>query len=305
MRRYLPTYLLLLMLGTGPVLWGQEPASAELFLDAYSDTFQEKFFEALKEKGIEKYDRATALLLECKQMQPDNPVIDHELAKTLSASGEQAAAEAYALTAVLAEPTEFWYLNTLMNILKAGYRGIENVEPDLPVNQPAFRVNLARWYLEQADAEKALDQLESLPETPEVAQLRNRASHLADTTASKTQADKKVQQPAAAEQGSVVYYMQLLEGQLTAGLWGDAKDMASEAIESYPVQPFFYYAKGQALLALGQATEAVGVLEMGETMLLEEGALAQRIYRALAEAHGTLGNEEKARSYKSRIKTGS
>ncbi len=305
MRRYLPTYLLLLMLGPGPVLWGQEPASAELFLDAYSDTFQEKFFEALKEKGIENYDRATALLLECKQMQPDNPVIDHELAKTLSASGEQASAEAYALTAVQAEPTEFWYLNTLMNILKAGYRGLENVAPGLPVTQPAFRVNLARWYLEQADAGKALGQLESLPETPEVAQLRNRARYLTDSAASETRADKRGQQPAVAEEGSVAYYMQLLETQLTAGRWREAKDLASEAIESYPVQPFFYYAKGQALLALGQATEAVSELEMGETMLLEEGALAQRIYKALAEAHGALGNEERARAYKSRIKTGS
>jgi len=34
-------------------LYGQEVAqSAEVFLDEYSDVFQEKFFEALKQRGI-------------------------------------------------------------------------------------------------------------------------------------------------------------------------------------------------------------------------------------------------------------
>ena len=82
MQRNLPIYLMLLMLGIGPVVWAQEEESAEISLEAYTDTFQEKFFEALKEKGIENFDRASALLQECKQMQPDNPVVDHELAKT-------------------------------------------------------------------------------------------------------------------------------------------------------------------------------------------------------------------------------
>ena len=81
--------------------------------------------------------------------------------------------------------------------------------------------------------------------------------------------------------------------------------MASEAIESYPLQPFFYYAKGQALLGAGKPSEALTTLEMGEALLLEENALAQRFYRALAEAHTALGNEEKAQSYKNRLKTGS
>lgn len=291
------------MLGTGPA-GGQEPASAELFLDAYSDTFQEKFFEALKEKGIENYDRAAALLQECKQMQPDNPVLDHELAKTLAASGDYPAAESYALKAVQAEPTEYWYLNTLMNILKAGFRSLDNVATGLPVTMPAFRTNLAKWHLEQAEFERALGQIEGLPETPEVAQLRSRAEHLADSTRHSARAAQNVQQPAGPEEGSTAYYMQLLEGHLSAGRWEEANTTGSEAIEMYPVQPFFYFARGQALLALGKAAEALGVLEMGEELLLEEGPLAQRLYKALEETHTALGNEEKARTYKNRLKTG-
>ena len=36
--------------------------SSEVFLEEYSDTFQENFFEALKQKGIENYDKAINLL---------------------------------------------------------------------------------------------------------------------------------------------------------------------------------------------------------------------------------------------------
>lgn len=305
MRWNLPTYLILLMLGAGPAVQGQEEESAEISLEAYSDTFQEKFFEALKEKGIENYDRAAALLLECKEMQPDNRVVDHELAKTLAASGEREASLTYAVAAVEAEPAEYWYLNTLMTILKAQYREVEDAAPNLPFQMPRFRLNLARWYLDQSDADRARVQLKGLAATPEADRLRYLAERLADSTRNIPETGRVPRASDLPEEGTPEYFMQLLETHLSGGRWDEAREMASEAIESYPLQPFFYYAKGQALLASGNAAEAVSVLEMGEVLLLEEDALSQRFYKALAEAHGNLGNEEKAQSYKNRLKTGS
>ena len=41
----------------------REEGSADVFLEEYTDEFQEKFFEALKQKGIENYDRAGQGLL--------------------------------------------------------------------------------------------------------------------------------------------------------------------------------------------------------------------------------------------------
>ena len=46
------------------ILWiplcatAQEEESAEFFLEEYTDEFQNLFFEALKHKGIQNYDRA-------------------------------------------------------------------------------------------------------------------------------------------------------------------------------------------------------------------------------------------------------
>jgi len=84
------TFVLMLLL-TLQISYAQEQEddkldveeSAEVFLEEYTDEFQEKFFEALKQKGIHNYDRAIDLLLECKELKPDNSAINHELAKAL------------------------------------------------------------------------------------------------------------------------------------------------------------------------------------------------------------------------------
>jgi len=79
-----PFYLLLGILFLGLVFvptscYAQEKPSeiniedsAEVFLEEYSDDFEEAFFEALKQKGIENYDRAINLFLECKRLDAKN-----------------------------------------------------------------------------------------------------------------------------------------------------------------------------------------------------------------------------------------
>ena len=144
----------------------QEPQpSAELFLESYTDLFQERFFEALKQRGIENYDRAEALLLECKQMQPDNPVVDHELGKALYYQQQYTAAEPYALAAVSRAPAEYWYLHSLMEILSASYKTEASLQGVLPLEMPDIRLNLGKWYLQREKGAKALEYLKDLPQT--------------------------------------------------------------------------------------------------------------------------------------------
>lgn len=56
----------------------QEEESAEISLELYSDEFQEYFFEALKQKGIENYDKAINLLIKCKKLQPLETAVDYD-----------------------------------------------------------------------------------------------------------------------------------------------------------------------------------------------------------------------------------
>ena len=48
---------------------------------AIDDDFQNNYYEALKQKGIENYDRAIESLQKCLKIQPENPVLFFEIGK--------------------------------------------------------------------------------------------------------------------------------------------------------------------------------------------------------------------------------
>ena len=89
----------------------KEEESAEVFLEEYTDEFQDKFFEALKQKGIQNYDRAINLFLDCKRLDANNIVIDHELAKAYYLDKKYISAQQYAIEVLVSEPNNYWYLD--------------------------------------------------------------------------------------------------------------------------------------------------------------------------------------------------
>lgn len=293
-------------------VWGQEEESAEVYLEAYTDLFQERFFEALKQKGIENYDRAEALLLECKQMQPENPVVDHELAKALAARKQYASAEAYALAAVVAAPSEYWYLHTLMDLLNAQYKDLSSLEGVLPTNLPEIRQNLAQWHLSRGEGQKALEYLQRLPEGKEVLALKEKARSLPGETGG---ADRKKGAPEAGEaappeageasepDGELAAYRDQLQRLLEAGSWDAALDLGREAVERYPLQPYFHLGIGKAQLGKGAYRQALEQLEEGSYLLLEPGPIAVQLYEAMAAAYEALGNPDKAAEFRDKAKT--
>jgi predicted Zn-dependent protease len=304
MRRTAKTYwfwILLLSLGS---IGAQEEGSAELFTDAYTDQFQETFFEAIKQKGIENYDRAEALFLEAKKLDPINPVIDHELAKVLFQEKQYARAERYALDAVRAEPGEYWFVQTLMEILMQQSKLPQDYAGELPLDLAEFRLNLATWYYGQEKWDKAENQLAPLPVTDRVRLLKAQISHARLNEETKEALTREAEKPVAAE-GSVAAYEQTLRELLDKQNWNSVGETSREALERYPLQPFFYYANGLALLRQGRAIEAVQVLTEGEGMLLGDSEIGQMVYRTLAEAHTQLGNTEKAKKYQNKLKNGS
>ncbi|MFD1094472.1 tetratricopeptide repeat protein [Salegentibacter chungangensis] len=50
-----------------------------------TDAFQENFFEALKQKGIENYEKAITALETCRKLEPENAVVYFELGKNYKA----------------------------------------------------------------------------------------------------------------------------------------------------------------------------------------------------------------------------
>ena len=129
--------------------------SAEVFLEDYADEFQENFFEALKQKGIENYDKAVNLLLKCKQLDDENRVVDHELARVYYEDKKYTLGEGYAIAALVSEPENPWYLETLVDILEKQGISIDAVAQRIPYDNSKLKENLALTYFKKGKYESA------------------------------------------------------------------------------------------------------------------------------------------------------
>ena len=79
---------------------------------------------------------------------------------------------------------------------------------------------------------------------------------------------------------------------------------AQEALGSYPLQPYFYYAYGTALNNTGNPNKGIEVLESGLDYLLDDEGLRNKIYKQLSEGYSKMGNTQKANEYLNKINSG-
>ena len=80
--------------------------------------------------------------------------------------------------------------------------------------------------------------------------------------------------------------------------------VSEDALDNYPLQPYFYYAYGYALNKNGKHREAIEVLESGIDYLLNDISLANKIFTQLADAYSAMNNSVKANMYLSKVKPG-
>ena len=301
--------------------------SAEVFLDAYSDDFQENFFEALKQKGIENYDKSINALLKCKQLDASDPVVDHELAKVYAASRKYPQAEDYALTALKAQPENLWYAETLITVLQNQGKSIESLVSELPFNQPEFSKNLASLYLKKGNYETALtiirkadqnritkamatkieDSIQKRETFKKAARAVKDGSGSANsrprpetgTTSGLNSADSEISEPNPLE-----VYKTRLQALMQTDSVSVLNKLSEEALESYPAQPYFYFAQGVALNKMGLNEEAVETLETALDYLIDDTSLENSIYQALADTYTALNDAVKANMYLRKIKPG-
>lgn len=277
--------------------------SAEVFLEEYSDTFQEKFFEALKQKGIENYDKAINLLLECRQMDTDSHVIDHELAKVYMADKQYALAREYGINAVNVEPGNFWYLNTLVNIILKQGNSMNSVIPDIPYANHTLKENLALIYFRQRDFESSLELLDEIRVSAFSEALRSKLKDSIErqkpqnVKAPKTTTNTTASDP-------LLEYKNKIEGLIQSDDLQPLENMAKEALESYPLQPYFYYALAYALNKKGEHMRAAAELESALDYILDDVILANKFYQELVTAYTALNDTSKANMYLRKIKPG-
>jgi len=277
--------------------------SAEVFLEEYSDDFQESFFEALKQKGIENYDRAINLLLECKRLDPTNIVVDHELAKAYTSNKQYNLARDYGVAALKLQPENLWYLNTLIVALEKQGSSFEDLEMNIHSDNVKLQENLVLIYYNKGNFEDALSVLKKLKKSPFLVDLESKIN---DSIEKRDQNDQKVSFTTTVRSTSdpTQGYKIRIEGLIKTNNHFMLKQVAEEALETYPSQPYFYYAQGYALNKTSKHRDAVEVLEAALDYLVGDIVLANKIYTELVEAYNGINNSVKANMYLRKIKPG-
>ncbi|WP_396636171.1 tetratricopeptide repeat protein [Maribacter sp. R77961] len=279
--------------------------SAEVFLEDYSDDFQENFFEALKQKGIQNYDRAINFLLECKRLQPDNKVVAYELAKNYHLDKKNIPAQEYAIEALNSDPGNYWYLHTLNAIVGKQGNTLSSLENEIPYKNDVLKENLAQIYFKDGKLEAALAVLNTLEGSKQRTALEQEINGSLQKKKAKQQTVSYTARVENAAPNSIANYKMRIKGLMnmtTANLL--LVQLTEEALESYPSQPYFYYSNGYALNRSKKYRDAIEVLEAALDYLINDIALANKIYKELSDAYSAMSNPSKANMYLSKIKPG-
>jgi len=128
------------------------------------DKYQEYFFEALKQKGIENYDRSIKALLKCIELDDSESVIYYELGKNYIQLKNFGLAEQALKKAVSKEPENEWYLDELYGVyyeLNDFDKALKTVK-QLVKFHPDYKEDLASLYFRNKKYKPALKVLDEL-----------------------------------------------------------------------------------------------------------------------------------------------
>lgn len=133
-------------------------------LGTVTDEFQEYFFEALKQKAIENYEKAIVALQKCESLQPENAVIHFELGKNYNALEKYEQAIPSLQKANRLKPNQEWVLVELMDAFHDARdyeQAILIAEKLLPFNSK-YNENLADILFESKQYDALLSLLDKL-----------------------------------------------------------------------------------------------------------------------------------------------
>ncbi len=128
------------------------------------DEFQEYFFEALKQKGIENYDRAVDALQKCLNLNSKLPVIYFELGKNYNKLKNFGAAEDHLKKAISMQPDNVWFLDELYDVYYQQddiNNAIKTIK-QLVKYHPDYKEDLAALYVREEKYKQALELLDEL-----------------------------------------------------------------------------------------------------------------------------------------------
>jgi len=287
--------LLLLLVGSWTLRAQEETeASADISTEEVTDAFQENFFEALKQAGIEDYDRAIAALNRVPGGD-EHGAVQFELARNYRKIKRYGKAETHIRNAIRLEPGNYWYweelLTTFRFLQKDNWAAIQPLSTHWTDES---RFPLAKALIRKkryGEAERVIVGVSAASRKKELEHLLVRNKEMDDPLAGD---DPVNMTPPAGVADSDPDTVEEYRRQLTAlreeGRNTEIETLARKAVSRYPLQPEFAVFYGGALNARGAYAEARKVLEEARAYLIDEkDATGRSLLRTLLDTYRALG----------------
>ena len=156
--------ILFVLLSNSALLLAQtEPEDIKLS----SDKFQDYFYESLKQKGIENYDKAIVALEQCLKIEPESATIHFELGKNYLALKDYKNAYGSFEHATQIDPTNKWFWVGMYDVnyeTKDYDKAIKTITK-LITFDAKFKEDLTSLYMSTSQFDKALELINELNET--------------------------------------------------------------------------------------------------------------------------------------------
>lgn len=266
----LKNYILLICLGIlfpplglhGQVDFNKRPDDD---LGNVEDKFQEYFFEALKQKGIENYQKSANALLKCIELDDSDPVLYYELGKNYKALKNFGAAEDALKKAVTKSPENEWFLDQLYDVY------IQQNEMDKALKtvkqlvkfHPDYKQDLAILYFElkkYKDALKLLDEMdEQLGYNQDRDFLRNR---IYDVTGNDDDRIENLEERVKNNPADESNYLRLIFRYSETGETKKAYDAAKQLLELNPESQLVHLALYKFYLDDGEISNAINSMKI-------------------------------------------
>jgi tetratricopeptide (TPR) repeat protein len=234
-------------------------------LGEVEDAYQEHFFEALKQKGIENYERAIVSLLKCLEIDDSKPVIYCELGKNYNQIKNFGAAEDALKKAIKMQPDNEWFLDELYEVYfrQDDFDNAIKTVKQLVKFHPDYKQDLATLYVKTEkykDALSVLDELDAqLGTNEERDQMRNA---IYNKTGNADDRIENLEQRVASDPNNEANYLQLIYRYSQTGNTKKAFEVAKNLLALMPDSKLVHLALYKFYLDEGETDKAIASMKL-------------------------------------------
>ncbi|WP_299098095.1 tetratricopeptide repeat protein [uncultured Winogradskyella sp.] len=230
-------------------------------LGNYEDEFQEHFFEALKQKGIENYDKAVDALHKCLNLDSKKPVIYFELGKNYNKLKNFGAAEDNLKKAIEMQPDNVWFLDELYDVYfqQEDVKNALKTIKQLVKYHPDYKEDLASLYVREEKYKQALDILDELDAEFGLSESRDAMrNHIYSITGNADDRIENLEQRIANNPNNEDNHLKLIYRYSQTGDRKNAYKAAQNLLKTKPDSKFVHLALYKFYLQDGKVEDAIG-----------------------------------------------